>query len=161
LSRLFSRLLSPVPSQLSTRARGTNDKPTHLSIAPNAVRTIPFHYIIVITDGTVGAGFKPARIIAAPVATRTIAAFAIGSFVCQASCPHLDTAIMQLALAIPPTPPDRPVHSMRGGFLRWELPGDAPNGMRWIAKESWRKTYGTSDCTKIREQILTKNPQNA
>jgi len=63
--------------------------------------------------GTVVAGFKPARIIAAPVVARIIAApvvariiaapvvariiaaFAIGSFVCQAS-PHLDTAIMQL-----------------------------------------------------------------
>jgi len=51
----------------------------------------------VITDGTVGAGFKPARIIAAPLATRTIAAFAIGSFDCQAICPHPDAAIMQLA----------------------------------------------------------------
>ena len=77
--RLLSRPLSPVPSQLSTRARGTNDEPTHLAIPPTAVRIIPFHYIIVITDGTVGAGFKPARIIAAPVATRTIAAYAIGS----------------------------------------------------------------------------------
>jgi len=50
-----------------------------------------------VSDVTVGAGFKPARIIAAPVATRTIATFAIGSFVCQAMCPHPDTAIMQLA----------------------------------------------------------------
>ncbi|MCL2824899.1 MAG: hypothetical protein FWD57_13000, partial [Polyangiaceae bacterium] len=48
------RLLSPVPSQLTTRVRGTNDTPTHMSIPPNAVRLIPFHYIIVITDGTVG-----------------------------------------------------------------------------------------------------------
>jgi len=63
----------------------------------------------VITGGTVGAGLKPARIIAAPVvariiavpvATRTIAAPAIGSFVCQAS-PHPDTAIMQLAQLTP------------------------------------------------------------
>jgi len=59
----------------------------------------------VTTDGTVGAGFKPARIIvapvvariiAAPVASRTIAAYAITSFVCHAS-PQPDTAIMQLA----------------------------------------------------------------
>jgi len=68
-----------------------------MSIPPNAVRIIPFHYIIVIPDCTVGAGFKPARIIAASVATRRIAAYAIGSFVCQALCPHPDTAIMQLA----------------------------------------------------------------
>ncbi|MCL2823395.1 MAG: hypothetical protein FWD57_05330, partial [Polyangiaceae bacterium] len=72
--RLLSRPLSPESSQLTTRARGTNDKPTHMSIPPNAVRIIPFHYTIVITDGTVGAGFKPARIIAAPVVPRIIAA---------------------------------------------------------------------------------------
>jgi len=70
---------------------------------------MPFDYTIVITDGTVGAGLKPARIIAAPVvvrtiaalvATRTIAASTIGSFVCQAMCPHPDTATMQLAQLI-------------------------------------------------------------
>jgi len=38
----------------------------------------PVSSVFVITDGTVGADFKPARIIAAPVAIRTIAAFAIG-----------------------------------------------------------------------------------
>ncbi|MCL2825726.1 MAG: hypothetical protein FWD57_17175, partial [Polyangiaceae bacterium] len=66
----MSRPLSPVPSQLTTLTRGTNVKPTHLSIPQNAVRLIPFHYIIVITDGTVGAGFKPARVIAAPGVAR-------------------------------------------------------------------------------------------
>ena len=81
---MLSRMLSPVPSQLTTRARGTNNKPTHLLIPPNAVRLTQFHHTIVITDGTVGAGFKPARIIAtpvvAPVVACTIAACRTGSW---------------------------------------------------------------------------------
>ncbi|MCL2823710.1 MAG: hypothetical protein FWD57_06940, partial [Polyangiaceae bacterium] len=80
-------------SQLTTRARGTNDKPTHMSIPPNAVRIIQVHYIVVITDGTVGAGFKPARIIAAPVATRTIAAYAIGCLPSESPSGSSDYAI--------------------------------------------------------------------
>jgi len=55
-----------------------------MSIPPNAFRLIPFHYTIVITDGTVGAGLKPVRIIAAPlvapVGTRTIAVYHTGSW---------------------------------------------------------------------------------
>ena len=51
----------------------------HMSIPRNTFGLIPFDYIIVITDGTVGAGLKPARIIAAPVVApvvaRTIAAY--------------------------------------------------------------------------------------
>jgi len=56
----------------------------HMSIPRNTFGLIPFDYIIVITDGTVGAGLKPARIIAAPVVApvvvRTIAACHTGSW---------------------------------------------------------------------------------
>ncbi|MCL2825482.1 MAG: hypothetical protein FWD57_15935, partial [Polyangiaceae bacterium] len=101
-------------------ARGTNDKPTHLSIPPNAVRLIPFHYIFVTTDGTVGAGLKPARIIAAPVVARIIAASAIASYGCQAS-PHPDTAIVQLALSCGEAP-HKPLgwNLESGGYSIWQ-----------------------------------------
>jgi len=45
---------------------------------------VPFHYIIVITDGTVGAGFKPARIIAAAVVARIIASPVVGRLIAAA-----------------------------------------------------------------------------
>ena len=79
--------------------------------------------------GTVGAGFKPVRIIAAPVATRTIAApvatrtiaaYAIGSFVCQALGPHPDPAIMQLTQLVE--------------FLSTALPYGAYDLMRRLAQ---------------------------